>query len=193
AIGVRAAAAEDSRAARCRIGELDQSSADRRRRVGTLVQHRRSSEAEAGRLANSDLSRRLSGLLPNDAHSDPARPRRRGIGSGPSPRAVVINQYMASTYWPGADPIGQRLSISGFVGYTIVGVVKNDVRDDWAGPPAAEMFMPYEQESSYRTTNGGAKSYLTLVVRAKCADGAACNAAAVALAPPVVATIRAVD
>ena len=110
-----------------------------------------------------------------------------------APRAVVINQYMASTYWPGADPIGQRLSISGFVGYTIVGVVNNDVRDDWAGPPAAEMFVPYEQESSYRTTNGGAKSYLTLVVRAKCADGAACNAAAVALAPPVVATIRAVD
>jgi len=110
-----------------------------------------------------------------------------------APRAVVINQYMASTYWPGADPIGQRISISGFEGYTVVGVVKNDVRDDWAGPPGAEMFVPYEQETSYRTRKGGAKSYLTLVVRAKCAADATCEAAAAALAPPVVATVRSID
>jgi ABC-type antimicrobial peptide transport system permease subunit len=40
---------------------------------------------------------------------------------------------------------------------------------------------------------GGAKSYLTLVVRAKCAGGATCDAAAAALAPPVVAAVRSID
>jgi len=84
-----------------------------------------------------------------------------------APGVVVINEYMAERYWPGETAIDKRITLenpssSGMPAWlTVVGVVKNDVRYDWAAPPAEELFLPYLQHTK---TMG---HYITLVVRTK--------------------------
>ncbi|HEX8880976.1 MAG TPA: ABC transporter permease [Candidatus Acidoferrum sp.] len=83
-----------------------------------------------------------------------------------APRVVVINEYLARRYWPDEDPIGKHLALDNpakvlaekLKWLTVVGVVKNAVRSDWAAPPEEEIFLPYSQ-------NAGVGSYLTLVAR----------------------------
>ena len=57
----------------------------------------------------------------------------RGFTSDDSSRApdvAVVNQYMARTYWPGADPIGKQFRIANRPSYAhVIGVVK-DIGDD---------------------------------------------------------------
>jgi putative ABC transport system permease protein len=60
---------------------------------------------------------------------------------------------------------------------TVVGVVKNVVRSDWAAPPKEEIYVPWLQESDYLSGMGGHVEYLTLVVRAACGGSSFCDAA----------------
>ena len=96
--------------------------------------------------------------------------RGRGIEAGDTkgaPGVVVINEYMAQRYWPGENAIGKRISLDNPSSsrlpawLTVVGIVKNAVRYDWAAPPAEEFFLPYLQHT------GTMSHYITLVVRTK--------------------------
>jgi putative ABC transport system permease protein len=73
---------------------------------------------------------------------------------------VVINQALATRYFPGQDPVGRQLTVMyGMAAPTprlIIGVV-GDVRQSGpAEPPRPELYLPYSQES-FR--------WMTLVVR----------------------------
>ena len=62
---------------------------------------------------------------------------------------VIINQTMARKYWPGGDPVGQRIAIDHGTWadpwLTVVGVV-GDVRQmSLDAPPRPEMYLPYRQ------------------------------------------------
>ena len=62
---------------------------------------------------------------------------------------VIINQTMARKYWPGGDPVGQRIAIDHGTWadpwLTVVGVV-GDVRQmGLDAPPRPEMYLPYRQ------------------------------------------------
>jgi len=96
--------------------------------------------------------------------------RGRSIEAGDTataPGVVVINEYMAQTYWPGENAVGKRLTLDNPsshpmpVWLTVVGIAKNAVRYDWAAPPAEEFFLPYLQHTD------AMGHYITLVVRAK--------------------------
>lgn len=76
---------------------------------------------------------------------------RRGRGFLPTDRAttervVVINQALATKYFPGEDPIG-RIVHTGFDdnGERIVGVVENIAEEDLTDAPAPARYMLYEQ------------------------------------------------
>jgi predicted permease len=87
---------------------------------------------------------------------------------------AVINEYMAKRYWPNEDAVGKHFAMDDpakagadkVKWITVVGVVKNAVRSDWAEPPEEEVFLPYPQ-------NHGVGAYLTLVVRTAGDPGAA--------------------
>jgi putative ABC transport system permease protein len=62
-----------------------------------------------------------------------------------SPPVILINQAMANRFWPGEDPIGQRVRIFGNEPREIVGVV-GDVRSyNPALEPMLEVTAPYSQ------------------------------------------------
>ncbi len=64
-----------------------------------------------------------------------------------APMVTVINETMAKRYWPGADPIGQRIKETYYraVWREIVGVV-GSVRHSGRGEePRPEMFVPWSQ------------------------------------------------
>jgi predicted permease len=112
-----------------------------------------------------------------------------------APGVVLVNDFMARRYWPNEDAIGKRISVDPGDGppawATIVGVVKNAVRSDWASPAEEEMFMPYLQNRQYLESDGGHVAYMTLVLRPACAPGARCNAAS--LVPAVRDVIGSLD
>ena len=62
-------------------------------------------------------------------------------------RVVVIDESMARASWPGADPIGHRISVddpdTGADWFTIVGVVKDVRESNWSGVHTGEMYYPY--------------------------------------------------
>ena len=65
---------------------------------------------------------------------------------------VILNQTMARKYWPGGDPVGQRIAIDHGTWadpwLTVVGVV-GDVRQmGLDAPPRPEMYLPYRQIDS---------------------------------------------
>src|SRR5213078_3198849 len=64
-----------------------------------------------------------------------------------TPSVVVINEYMAKRYWPAESAIGKRLTLerpgANTTWMTVVGVVKNAVRSDWAAPPEEEIYVPW--------------------------------------------------
>jgi putative ABC transport system permease protein len=62
-----------------------------------------------------------------------------------APPAVVINQAMAREFWPGEDPLGQRLKFGGGPWRTIVGIVEDVHHDRLDSQPVSEMFFPYQQ------------------------------------------------
>jgi putative ABC transport system permease protein len=99
-----------------------------------------------------------------------------------APAVVVINEYMARKQWPGENALGKRITLdrpgADTKWMTVVGVVKNVVRSDWAAPPSEEIYVPWMQAEDYLTSTGPHISYMSLVVRAGCATRDSCDAAA---------------
>jgi predicted permease len=64
---------------------------------------------------------------------------------------VIVNETLARKYFPGADPIGQRITLSDENPKeedwaAVVGVVKDTKPRELSGEPVAEMYMPYAQQ-----------------------------------------------
>ena len=62
-----------------------------------------------------------------------------------APRAVVISRRMADVFWPGEDPIGRPIQISGQEPARIVGVVANVRSQAVARQADPEMYVPHAQ------------------------------------------------
>lgn len=65
-----------------------------------------------------------------------------------APRTVVIDRRMADRYWPGEDPVGQRIRLPGREDewWTIVGVVGSVRARDLAAPGGPTFYRPLAQE-----------------------------------------------
>ena len=59
---------------------------------------------------------------------------------------VLINESMARRYWPGVDPLGRRLQLSGFTGpdawFTVVGVVADVAQRNPGDAPGNQIYLP---------------------------------------------------
>jgi predicted permease len=82
----------------------------------------------------------------------------RGIQSGDTantPRIVVVNQAMATRYWPGQDAIGKRIRLVGREGQPwaeVVGVAANN-KYNWIGePPTPWLYLAQRQDLGSRST-----------------------------------------
>jgi putative ABC transport system permease protein len=89
---------------------------------------------------------------------------------GAAPGVVVINERAARDFWPGEDPIGQRVSFvkdtSGApVWLTVIGIVKNVKQEDWAEAPYPEAYLAAFQNRDFLGDAASHSSYITLVVR----------------------------
>jgi len=86
-----------------------------------------------------------------------------------TPGAVIVNEWLAQRYWPGADPIGKRMTLDDLdknpEWLTVVGVARNAARGKWAAAPDEEMYLPLQQSRLYLEREGGPFSFLTLVAR----------------------------
>ncbi len=75
-----------------------------------------------------------------------------------APHVAMINEAMAERFWPGADPLGQRISFDGKNGpwATVVGITGNIRRLglDTAAPP--QVYVPFAQDPWF---------FMTFVVR----------------------------
>ena len=74
-------------------------------------------------------------------------PLRQGREFGPEDRqgalpVAIINEAMASRYWPGENPLGKRLRADGVAWRTVVGVVGNVRRFALEDQPKPELYMP---------------------------------------------------
>ena len=84
-----------------------------------------------------------------------------------APAVVLVNETAARTYWPGLDPLGQRIRIES-VERSVVGIV-GDIRHDGPEvPPKPEAYVPLGQEPVVQATlvmrpNAGAASVLPAV------------------------------
>jgi putative ABC transport system permease protein len=58
---------------------------------------------------------------------------------------VVISDSMAHQYWPGEDPIGQRLSFGPPTARTVIGIVGDVLHEALDGDPNPEMYVPVQQ------------------------------------------------
>jgi len=73
-----------------------------------------------------------------------------GSDAAEAPAVVLINEAMARRYWPGSNPLGQRISLtdpSHPDWRTIVGVV-GDVRSSLGVPPGPQIYLPLAQYPS---------------------------------------------
>jgi len=62
-----------------------------------------------------------------------------------APRVALVSRRMADQFWPGQDPVGRPISISGAPASTIVGIV-GDVRSlEVTQAPQPEMYQPLAQ------------------------------------------------
>ncbi len=108
-----------------------------------------------------------------------------------APPVVVINEFMAKTYWPHELAVGKRIAVNDSTWATVVGVAKNDVRSQLSEAPGEEMFFPFYQQPRY-VKGLGASRTMTLVVRARCDLGDRSECDASRLATPVRETIRSI-
>jgi len=104
------------------------------------------------------------------------RPFTASDGHG-APRVAIVNQFLASRFWPGSDPIGARISVDGGSTWeTIVGVAA-DVRQNGVDvEPAEEIYQPVLQ-------SGLAGGVLIRTAGESASVGAAVKNAVHALAP----------
>ncbi len=83
-----------------------------------------------------------------------------------SPGVVVVNQALAKRYWPGEDPIGERIRLGGNAGpglATIVGIVRDVRQGSLAAEPRPQMYLTHRQ---FHFWDGGpAERDMTVVLR----------------------------
>src|SRR5262249_58520275 len=75
--------------------------------------------------------------------------------AGPTapPRVVVLGGASARRYWPGEDPLGQRVSLDGGKTWsTIVGVVADVRQYGLDKDPGTEMYLPFGQNPGFGFT-----------------------------------------
>lgn len=72
-----------------------------------------------------------------------------GDGAG-TPGVTIINETMASRYFPGEDPTGKRITLAGPTGpwLNIIGIVKDVKHTDLAAPAYPQMYATYRQNPS---------------------------------------------
>jgi putative ABC transport system permease protein len=75
-----------------------------------------------------------------------------------APLVVIVNEWMARAFWPGQNPVGQRLRFSEDKWRTIVGIAADVHHEALATKPEPELYLPYAQ-----TPNTEARP--TIVVR----------------------------
>lgn len=82
-------------------------------------------------------------------------PRGRGIlptDEPGAPEVAVVNEAMATEFWPGNDPLGARIRIPtperGEIDVEVVGVLANAWISPGSDEPRPELFVPYAQERS---------------------------------------------
>jgi len=95
-----------------------------------------------------------------------------------SRRVAIVNQEFAKTYWPGRDPIGQRIRLDSADGPAaeVVGVAKTGHYLAVNESPAPFVYLPYEQNPRQR---------MTLIVQA--------TGDAAALAKPLREAVQSID
>jgi predicted permease len=97
------------------------------------------------------------------------------------PRVVVVDEYMAAQFWPGADAVGKRIRFGGADSttpwVTVVGVVRRIKQDRLDSDSRIAIYVPHAQVPT-RAMN--------VVVRAATSDPAA-------LTPAVTSQIRGLD
>lgn len=108
-----------------------------------------------------------------------------------TPRVVIVNEHMAQTVWPGADPIGKRITLDDSTWVAVVGVAKNVVTSALAAPPEMEMYLPYLQDRAYLQDMKKHRTYFSLVARARCGADAACDAST--LLTPITEIVHSID
>jgi putative ABC transport system permease protein len=82
-----------------------------------------------------------------------------------APGVVVINQAAAKKYWPGADPLGQRVSFEDGASLTVIGICADARQDNWVDEPAPEAYLGALQNRGFLGTTNSHQAYITLVVR----------------------------
>jgi putative ABC transport system permease protein len=68
------------------------------------------------------------------------------IDTSQSQPVAIIGESVARKYWPGRDPVGQRIRLGAGQQWTVIVGVVGDVRA-WANaPPALMLYRPYQQD-----------------------------------------------
>jgi predicted permease len=104
-----------------------------------------------GKNEKSTLIRALSGSF-NTAIGTPVA-RGRAISdddTASAPFVAVVNEAFANKYFHGVNPLGQQLDLGGkdtgmLKAYTIVGVLKDNLRHSLTEPPKPELSLSYQQ------------------------------------------------
>jgi predicted permease len=108
-----------------------------------------------------------------------------------APGVVLVNQAFANRFWPGENPIGQRVSLNAYNAdgspnttnvQTVIGVVADMRQMGLDRPAGTEVFIPITQAEAQA---GGAPITMSLIIRSKGDPGA--------LAPSVQAAVGALD
>jgi putative ABC transport system permease protein len=88
-----------------------------------------------------------------------------------SPSVIIINETLANKYFPDADPIGKRMSLTQGLKdaewLTVVGVVRDIRQEDFTSDLDNEIYLPYLQSKDYLEGDSFSVSYLTLVMRTR--------------------------
>jgi putative ABC transport system permease protein len=65
-----------------------------------------------------------------------------------APWVTIVSESFARQFWPGQDPVGQRVKLpaSWYPGMTIVGVAADVKKFALSDAPAPEMYVPYKQK-----------------------------------------------
>jgi putative ABC transport system permease protein len=84
-----------------------------------------------------------------------------------APGVVLLNQRAAELYWPGQDPIGQRINFGDNppAWLTVIGIVKDARQDEWVAQPRPEVYLAALQNHDFLEAPGAHFAYLTLTVR----------------------------
>lgn len=87
-----------------------------------------------------------------------------------SPDVVLINARAAAAFWPGQNPIGQRITFDSSKGAqtrwaTVIGIAANAKQRDWALSPYPEVYSAALQDRGFLGEGDSHSAYITMVLR----------------------------